>query len=88
MNRRQAKRARQEQRHGSYTIYYEPPPIPTRAFDWHSVHDDYDGAPDANDRRHGPAESPDACRYEIDILEEELADEEEARANPPAPDEG
>jgi hypothetical protein len=29
-------------RHGSWLIYFDPPPIPTRAFDWHFVHDDYD----------------------------------------------
>jgi len=37
--------------------YYDPPPIPTNAFDWHAYSDDYDGAPDSSRRGwvgHGP----------------------------------
>ena len=33
-------------RYRQYTIYREPPPIPTRAHDWAYVHDDYDGPED------------------------------------------
>lgn len=42
----------------NFRITYDPPPIPTRAFDWHATHDDYDGAPDGTDNRyfHGPTE--------------------------------
>lgn len=36
---------------GKWHIYFEPPPIPCRNSDWHFYHDDYDGAPDANDNR-------------------------------------
>src|SRR5215471_13456547 len=41
----------------NFHVYYDPPPIPTREFDWHCYHDDYDGAPDAGDNRafHGPS---------------------------------
>ncbi len=39
--------------YGPWRVYYEPPPIPTRAFDWHWYHEDYDGAPDGNDGRCG-----------------------------------
>ena len=43
----------------NFRITYDPPPIPTRNCDWHATHDDFDGAPDANDNRyfHGPTEA-------------------------------
>ena len=34
-----------------WTITYDPPPIPIRDMDYCGVHEDYDGAPDANDNR-------------------------------------
>ena len=54
-----------------FHIYFDPPPIPTRANDWHFVHDDYDGAEDANDNRHGHAASVEECKAEIDDWHEE-----------------
>lgn len=36
------------------------------ATDWTYSHDDYDGAPDANDTRCGHASSPEAAKDEID----------------------
>lgn len=56
-------------RHGKWTISpTDPlPPIPTwREAAWSYVHDDYDGAPDAGDSRHGYAASPEACIAEIE----------------------
>lgn len=41
------------------------------ASDWCFAHEDYDGAPDGNDTRCGYAASPEACREEIDMLEDE-----------------
>lgn len=57
-------------RFGAWHIYFEPPPIPCRNSDWHFYHDDYDGAPDANDNRAGHAESVDGCLREIREIEE------------------
>lgn len=54
-----------------YRIYRDPPPIPDRNHDWHFVHEDYDGAPDAIDNRAGSAASIDACQAEIDEMEAE-----------------
>jgi len=31
-------------RYGPWTIYFDPPPIPDRRFDWHFVHDNYDAS--------------------------------------------
>ena len=53
-----------------YRITYNPKPIPTRQFDWDFVHQDYDGAEDANDHRAGSSASLEACKDEIDYLEE------------------
>ena len=58
--------------YGKWRIYYNPPPIPWPNFDWAYVHDDFDGAPDANDNRYGHAESLEACKREIDLIEDEL----------------
>ena len=49
-----------------FHITYDPPPIPLRNSDWQYWHDDYDGADDANDDRHGSAKSLNDCRDEID----------------------
>lgn len=51
-----------------FVLSYNPKPIPTRAFDYDFVHEDYDGP---GDNRCGAAESPAGCRYEIDLLLEE-----------------
>ena len=39
--------------------------------DWCFAHEDYDGAPDGGDNRCGYAASPEACRAEIDMLEDD-----------------
>jgi hypothetical protein len=70
-----AARARQDLRYGKWRIYFDPPPIPSRACDWHFVHDDYDGAPDGNDRRHGDAPSVEDAKRQIDDIEAEMAEE-------------
>lgn len=59
-----------EYRFGRWMIFYDPPPIPCRNSDWHFYHDNYDGAPDANDMRAGHAESVEGCLREIGEIEE------------------
>lgn len=49
---------------GPYRPSYSP------STDWSWAHEDFDGAPDANDNRYGYAASPEACRAEIDMLED------------------
>ena len=56
-----------------YEIYFDPPPVPTRAWDWHYVHKDYDGP---GDRRCGDEGSVEHCKQSIDELVEELAVDE------------
>lgn len=56
-------------RYKDYNITFDPPPIPTRKFDWQFVHVDYDGAEDALDFRCGSAENIEACKSEIDFIE-------------------
>lgn len=59
-----------------YRITYDPKPIPDRRWDWDFVHEDYDGAPNypgdgPGDHRCGNAASVEACRAEIDMLEDD-----------------
>lgn len=54
--------------HGKWRIFLGHPEY-GRQFAYEFVHDDYDGAPDANDNRAGHAESVEACREEIDERE-------------------
>jgi len=63
-------KAPQTVQHGDWTIYFDPPPIPVRNCDWHFVHKDYDGASDACDMRYGHAASVEACKGEIDFIED------------------
>lgn len=49
-----------------FVISYDPPPIPIRTMDWHYTHENYDGAPDAYDDRHGHCASLEECKAEID----------------------
>lgn len=56
-----------------YHIRFDPPPIPTRAFDWAWVHDDYDGAPDGNDTRCGASASLEQAKADIDEQIEDAA---------------
>jgi hypothetical protein len=54
-----------------WLISFDPPPIPTRNCDWQFWHDDFDGAPDANDSRCGSAGSLEAAKAEIDEREDD-----------------
>lgn len=60
--------------YGPWRVYFDPPPIPTRNCDWHFYHDDYDGAPDSCDQRHGSAPSFAEALCECDRYEDELED--------------
>ena len=53
-----------------YVITYDPPPVPVREWDWHFVHEQFDGAPDAGDYRCGDAASLTDCMCEIDLIED------------------
>ncbi len=55
----------------TWNVYCDPPPIPPRCHDWTWVHDDYDGAPDAGDDRHGTAPTREAA---IAAVEEWVAE--------------
>ena len=57
-----------------YTLSYDPPPVPTRQFDWHFAHEDYDGAPDSMDTRCGSAASPEEALNQIIDVEYENGD--------------
>lgn len=50
----------------NYHIRYDPPPVPSRAFDWSWHHDDYDGAPDSNDNRCGHSRTLNEAKAAID----------------------
>lgn len=54
-----------------YVVTYDPPPIPDRRWDWHFAHEQFDGAPDAGDRRHGDAASLTDAMHEIDSIEDD-----------------
>ncbi len=51
--------------HGKWRIYVESSPFGNWAF----CHDDYDGAEDANDNRHGWGKSVDDCKEFIAEME-------------------
>lgn len=44
-----------------FMVTYDPPPIPTRDYDWHAVHDDYDGA-EGDDRHFNGPNAADCVR--------------------------
>lgn len=73
----------QKIRYGDWHIYLDPPPIPTRNCDWHFYHDDYDGAPDANDHRAGSGADVKDCIDQIKDIEDDLT----TRAWPTPPSE-
>ena len=54
------------------TIECWPPPIPSRAFDWHWAHEGFDGP---GDPRSGDAASEIECRLAIDEMYEEHYEE-------------
>lgn len=53
------------------------PPIPWRGADWGWWHDDYDGAPDAYDDRHGSAATKELAMRDIEEKVLEMAEEAE-----------
>lgn len=55
----------------NYTISYWAKPIPDRSHDYDFMHDDFDGADDANDTRCGCGSSIDDCKRQIDEMEED-----------------
>jgi hypothetical protein len=61
--------------YGPWHIWFDPPPIPTWAqYQYSFYHDDYDGAPDGNDNRHGNAASFEEAIALINELEDEADD--------------
>lgn len=58
-----------ETKYKGWKIWYHPPPIPDRRFDWSAVHEDYDG--DGDDRCFS-AGSVEEAMCEIDEREEEI----------------
>ena len=58
---------RHEQYRG-YNIFYDPPPIPTRAHDYQFWHEDWD----LDDTRHGTAPTLSDAKQLIDEIEEDL----------------
>ena len=60
-------------RYRSYTIRFDPPPIPDRNHDWQCSHDDYDGAPDSMDGRCFSGPTVQDCKDQIDEWEEDHA---------------
>lgn len=59
--------------HRGYWIYFNPCNV-NAACDWLWCHDSYDGAPDANDNRHGFGSSIEDCKAQIDAYIEEHSD--------------
>lgn len=64
-------------RYGEWRIHYDPPPIPIRTMDWHFVHDNFDASWEGEEDGWvgnglcGSAASLEACKAEIDELEDE-----------------
>ena len=58
--------------YGRWRIYVGEPRYGSQ-FAYAYVHDDYDGAPDAYDSRHGYAASIEEAKAEIDEMEADLA---------------
>ena len=65
--------------YGDWTIHYDPPPIPIRTMDWHFLHRDFDASWEGKEDGWvrglcGSAESVEACKREIDEIEEARRD--------------
>ena len=58
-----------------FHIWFDPPPIPVREYDWHYQHESFDGAPDGGDHRYGHCADCAACQRDIDDM---LDDDEDA----------
>ena len=55
---------------GLWIITFDPPPIPCwHEMAWQFCHDDFDGAPDGNDRRYGHASSVEDAIEQIEEME-------------------
>lgn len=61
-----------------WNVHFDPPPIPSRQFDWQATHPDYDGAEDAEDNRICVGGSRAEVQAEID---EWIADNETCPRN-------
>lgn len=61
-----------------YHIRYNPPPIPTREYDWQWAHQNFDGSWDANDFRCGASASLEAAKVAIDEQIYSLTEEVES----------
>ena len=55
-------------RYRGFSFDYWRKPIPTSAFDYDFVHEDYDGAPDSGDNRCGSGHSIKDCKQQIDEI--------------------
>jgi hypothetical protein len=63
-------------RHGEWKIYLNDYVGPgDHIVAWAYVHDDFDGAEDANDNRYGYAATVEACKTQIDDHEDEAAED-------------
>ena len=60
-----------------FIITFDPPPIPTRAYDWRWVAEDYDSAPDSPDDRAGASASLDAAKADVDAWWDDYEDGDE-----------
>jgi hypothetical protein len=57
-------------KYGKWNIHPSLSPLPSSAgTDWAFYHDDYDGAEDANDPRHGYGPTIEDCKAQIDDME-------------------
>ena len=58
-----------------WSIRNVSPPVPTRAFDWEWVSEDYDGAIDAYDDRSGNTSTREKAIEEVEAKVREMAEE-------------
>lgn len=65
-----------EIRHGKWLIFFSDNPLGLSQFRYAYVHDDFDGADDAMDDRHGYARTVEEAKAEIDAYEEEHKDDD------------
>ena len=59
-------------------IVCDCPPVPYRHWDWCATHEDYDGAPDAYDKRVAYGATREKCIEDIEEVVREVAEMEEA----------
>lgn len=69
----------QRVRHGLWTIFYDPPPIPTRSMDWGFAHDDFDASWEGEEDGYvsnglgGRGSSVEDCKVQIADIEADRA---------------